>query len=149
MTAPFETSPLSDAKKRFRFCKNERIHLDREIQKILNSGQRVAGDFLILFWVERNKEKVEPTIHSRQKELASTCRFAIRLEKGFSNAVVRNRVKRILREIFRKEKWQIRPYTDLLLIVRSSPLWKGLPYEKIREAFIALCSKAEIWEKNG
>lgn len=143
MTALIKTSHLSNSVKRnFNFCPEERIHLYREIQKILDNGHRVSEGALVLFWLERNKEEVDSLLQMK-KGRASTCRFAMRLQKGFPSAVVRNRMKRIFREIFRKEKWQICPYTDLVLITKKE--LKEFKYDKMKEAFISLCNKAGIW----
>lgn len=129
---------------RYRFRPEERISKDKEIQRILISGDRAVSQALTLFYLERDKVAVEPILQEK-KERISTCRFAIRVEKNFGNSVKRNRVKRILREIFRKEKWQLKPYTDLLLLLKPQSHLKEIQYENLRKEFIALCQQAGIW----
>ena len=73
-------------------------------------------------------------------------RIAIRVPKGLGNAVTRNRVKRVLREIFRQEKSKVRQGTDLVLIARPFPPLARMGFGELREKLVLLFIKAGIWE---
>ena len=67
-------------------------------------------------------------------------RFGISVSKRVGNAVVRNHVKRLLREILRLSK--IVPGWDIILIVRTPAALSS--YQKLNEAVVQLLSRAQI-----
>lgn len=72
-------------------------------------------------------------------------RFAIRFERRFAGSVMRNRIKRWVREILRVEKCRLPPNMDLLLIVKPFLSSQQANLYAMRESFISLCKKAGIW----
>ncbi len=71
-------------------------------------------------------------------------RLAIRFQKKFVNAVVRNRFKRFIREVFRAGKGGIREGVDLLVIVRHHEGAEKVKFGIVKDKWMDICQKAGI-----
>lgn len=60
------------------------------------------------------------------------------------NAVVRNKFKRLIREVFRTEKSGIRERVDLLVIVRHHEGAEKVTFDLVKEKLMDICNKAGI-----
>ena len=85
--------------------KQERLHKRREFLKIYERGDPVHASHLVLYFAENNLP-----LH----------RLGITVSRKVGRPVVRNRVKRRLREIFRNNKEVISPHCDLVVNARRS-----------------------------
>jgi ribonuclease P protein component len=93
----------------------------RQLAVLVRSGKRVNGNALILSFhqqPEHNQESTPPR------------RVAIHLSKKIKGAVVRNRLKRQLREIFRRNKNWFSPGFDYLIQARPSAV--QLTFEQLK-----------------
>jgi len=63
------------------------------------------------------------------------------------HAVVRNRVRRRLREIYRLNEGRLKPGMDMVIVARTRCI--GARYEKINAAFLDACDKLGILTENG
>jgi ribonuclease P protein component len=70
-------------------------------------------------------------------------RYGISVSKRIGNAVVRNRVKRLLREILRLTP--LNPGWDIILIARSPA--SGTDYHSLQQSVGTLLSRAHIMTK--
>ncbi len=61
------------------------------------------------------------------------CRLGVTVTKKIGNAVVRNRIKRVVREFFRLNRQRLADNRDINVIAK-----KGAPYLSTREAFASL-----------
>ena len=131
---PQETHPLNSTAHPYRFSRLERITRDKEIARVLNDGARGVNGPLSVAWLARTGPHPGPR------------RLAIRVPRELDEAVGRNRVRRLLREIFRHEKFNLRSGTDLVVRVQPSPRRGRTALADLRNAFRAACREAGLWE---
>ena len=110
----------------FSFKKNERLGRRPEFEKAMDQGaKKRVGKSCIIFSLPNNLGRK---------------RLGIIASKKVGNAVARNRVKRIIREIFRQIKHGIEPALDIVII--SGKNMVKLPYRVIeKEISNALLTK--------
>jgi ribonuclease P protein component len=91
--------------------RRNRLSRSRDFDAVYRHGRSVSTRFLTLYWFRREEEPGEP-------------RLGLAVPKAAGNAVVRNRIKRQLREIWRAklEAEAIPATNDYVLVVRP-----GLP----------------------
>lgn len=88
--------------------RRNRLSRSRDFDAVYRQGRSVATRFLVLHWFPREDEG-EP-------------RLGLSVPRAVGNAVVRNRIKRQLREVWRALLPQVAPGQDYVLAVRP-----GLP----------------------
>lgn len=114
-----------------RFTKEERLRTSADFKSVFNAKKSFANQFLIMYVLRKEEEGR---------------RIGFSVSKKIGNAVVRNKVRRRLREIYRTNKYRLNPGTDLIVIAR--PEIVKLDFEGIKRAFFALCHRANILTKN-
>ena len=73
-------------------------------------------------------------------------RLGITVSVKLGHAVVRNRVRRRLREIYRLHESQFRPGWDLVVVARSRAV--DAPYKKLEGAYLSLAGKLDLlWKE--
>jgi len=90
--------------KRFSFPKTKRLVSNRQFRAVLARNLCVSNGLLMLYMAENN---------------CGYPRLGISVGKSCGNAVVRNRLKRLLREAFRQNQDRIAAGFDYLLMVSS------------------------------
>ena len=125
--------------KRFSFPKSRRLVTNRQFEAVLAHKLRVSNGLLILYMAEND---------------CGYPRLGVSVAKSCGNAVVRNRLKRLLRESFRQSRDEIPAGFDYLLMVsqqwtkkveQSAGLGKAvklLTFERVRSSFLALVKRA-------
>lgn len=124
--------------KRFTFPKKKRLVSNSQFKAILARNLRVSDDLLTLYIAEND---------------CSHPRLGVSVGKSCGSAVVRNRLKRLLREAFRQSQDRIPADFDYLLMI--SPRWlknldksdskeavKKLMFEQVKTSFLALVDAA-------
>jgi ribonuclease P protein component len=93
--------------------KKNRLSRSRDFDAVYRSGRSASTRFLTLHWFERAPDDVAPEP-----------RLGLAVPKAAGNAVVRNRIKRQLREIWRSklDAGSLPSANDYVLVVRP-----GLP----------------------
>lgn len=89
---------------KFSFSCRERLRKTADFNRVYSNGRRVAHSSLVLIF------DASPT------ELT---RLGLSVGKRIGGAVVRNRVKRLLREAFRLNKYRLKKGYDILLVARK------------------------------
>jgi ribonuclease P protein component len=91
--------------------RRNRLSRSRDFDAVYRQGRSVSTRFLTLWWYRREEAIGEP-------------RLGFAVPKAVGNAVVRNRIKRQLREIVRArlDSESVSPENDYVLVVRQ-----GLP----------------------
>ena len=98
-------SPRSKADKAAAFRAAERVRRRVEYQQIYDRGLRTHGRYLTLFTLSNN---------------LPTGRLGIAATRKFGGAVERNRAKRLIREVFRRNK--LAPGFDIVVIPKRELL---------------------------
>ena len=125
--------------KKFGFSKDKRLTKNSDFSRILSKKIRFSDGFLVLF-VDENS--------------LGYPRLGVAVGRHFGNAVLRNRLKRLLRESFRKNQIEIPSGFDYVLMF-SRQIFKGLSdeqikqrlktvsYEEVESSFIGLVKRFE------
>lgn len=103
------------------FPHTHRVVRGADYRAIYNEGNRIQGDRFVLFWRENSLD------HHR---------LGITVSRKVGNAVVRNRIKRLFREVFRRSCAEIPHHYDFIVNARRGCDRAG--YMKLREDFLAL-----------
>jgi len=122
--------------KRFSFPKKKRLISNSQFKAVLANGRRRINGVLMLYMTKNNLEY---------------SRLGVSVGKSHGNAVVRNRLKRLMREAFRQNQHQISVGFDYVLMI--SPQWQKksnvekspkLPtFEQVQTSFLALAKSLE------
>ena len=125
--------------RRFTFPKKNRLVTNEQFKTVLARNLRVTDGLLMLYVAENN---------------CGYPRLGVSVGKSRGNAVVCNRLKRLLREAFRQSQDQIPSGFDYLLLISSQ--WskkldksagpkeaaRQLTFEQVKASFLALIDAA-------
>lgn len=120
--------------KRLAFPKTRRLVSNRQFKAVLDHGWRAGNSLLILYAAEN---------------ACGHPRLGISVGKPSGKAVVRNRLKRLLREAFRQSQEHIPQSFDYVLMIspalsrrlrrpQEEPVLRSLNLDRIRKAFRSL-----------
>lgn len=121
--------PATTDRPRFRLGRRQRLHGARQFTQVRNTGERRVSGCLIFNW-----RRADPGMPSRLGVVTS---------RKLGGAVVRSRVRRILRETFRQHQHGLNSPVDLVLVARPSLVHKALPL--IQRDFRRGLSEAGLW----
>ncbi len=117
--------------KRLSFSKKKRLISNSQFKAVLDNGQRRINGVLMLYIAKND---------------LGYSRLGVSVGKSYGNAVVRNRLKRLMRETFRQNQHQIPAGFDYVLMI--SPRWpkksnvekspKMPTFEQVEASFLAL-----------
>jgi len=79
-----------------------------------------------------------------RKNRSATNRVGLTVSKKLGCAVVRNRVRRRLREVYRLNEALFAPGWDIVVVARSRCI--GADFEKLTQAYLSLAEKAGVLE---
>lgn len=105
--------------KKFGFTKKERIHFNKEFLDILKNGKKEENEQLRLYYKLNNLEY---------------SRIGIIINKKFGKANERNKAKRVIRELFRTGKYNLKRGYDLIFYIK--PLFKELSFVEKKNVFM-------------
>jgi ribonuclease P protein component len=110
--------------RRQRFPSACRLRKRSEFQKVYESGARVAGARIVLFVLPRDENGP---------------RLGLTATRKVGGAVVRNRMRRLVREAFRRHRDLVGRW-DLVVNIRQAAV--GSTYPVIEQEFVALVGRA-------
>ncbi|HPO14585.1 MAG TPA: ribonuclease P protein component [Candidatus Hydrogenedentes bacterium] len=90
---------------RYKFPRAARLTRKSEYEIVLKNGERVSGRAFVCYWIRRE---------------AQGCKLGMTVSRKVGNAVVRNRIKRHIREFFRTHHASFCCPVDLAVIARAS-----------------------------
>ena len=102
------------------------LKLNHIFRRLYHSGGQ-ANSYLVLY--------------ARPNRL-TTNRMGITVGKKLGKAVIRNRVRRRLREIYRRNEAQFTPGWDIVVVARSRCV--GADFSKMENAYLSLAAKAGL-----
>ncbi len=114
----------------YKLSKQGMLHQNKKFQAVYKSGKSYANRMVVLY-VLPNKDNVR--------------RVGFAAGKKLGGAVVRNRVKRLLRESYRLNQYKLIDGVDLILVGRQAAI--KADRMEVTKAFIHLCNKAKILAK--
>jgi ribonuclease P protein component len=85
--------------------RRHRLSRSRDFDAVYRQGRSTSTRFLVLYWFDRDDDPNEP-------------RLGLAVPRATGNAVVRNRIKRQLRETWRELQDRARPGHDYVLVAR-------------------------------
>lgn len=115
MFPPEEASAVNISDERLRPF--ERMKLPREFRRVFRRGRRFGSPFLRIHFAPTNR---------------SYSRLGLVVKRKLGKAVTRNRLKRRLREVFRKHKYRLQRPLDVVLVAER----ELRSYEEYREVFL-------------
>lgn len=119
---------MTGSRPRFKFGPTLRLRRAWEFQRLRETGRRLARHGLVLNW--------------RPREDASHSRLGVVTGRKLGSAVERSRVRRHLREAFRRLQPFIRPPSDIVLVAR--PSLRDLPGKVIQARVERLLREAGL-----
>lgn len=122
--------------KRFSFPKKKRLISNSQFKAVLARGRRKSNGVLMLYMMENELDY---------------SRLGVSVGKSCGNAVVRNRLKRLMREAFRQNQQRIPAGFDYVLMI--SPRWQkktnsektpNIPtFEQVKTSLLTLAGSSE------
>jgi ribonuclease P protein component len=125
--------------KRFSFGKEKKLKSNEQFKAVLSKGRRFDDELLVVYTVEND---------------CGHARLGVSVNKSLGGAVVRSRLKRLIREAFRQSQAEIPVGFDYVVMI--SPQWKKrvgeevsaveamrrLGFEQVRGSFLRLVESA-------
>ncbi len=128
----------------YKFSKTERLKKNSEILKVLRGGNKLRGTLLSLYYKERPPLSSLTQSTGRSKSaLPQNSRLGIVVSKRvLKKAHERNRIKRLVREVFRLHKHGLNKPFDLMVRLNKPLVSPSL--NEIQKELISLLKKARV-----
>ena len=104
--------------------KSDRILSRASFREVYEDGRKISSRYFVAF--------VNPNP-------GQSSRIGITATKRVGNSVQRNRTRRLLREVFRKNKWRVPPGVDIVINVKSGLVDAG--YLELEDDFLAFLER--------
>jgi ribonuclease P protein component len=107
-----------------------RIKKNEDFQKVFKQGKSIANRQFVIYMLQKT---VEPEF-----------RIGLSVSKKIGNAVTRNRVKRLIRQVFLEEKHRIASGNEFIIIARKPAA--DMNYHEVKSSLNHLFRKAKIFQ---
>jgi ribonuclease P protein component len=104
-----------------------RLKKNKEFRYTYKRGRSLKGKYLVIYFCENGQEN---------------SKIGFSVSKKIGKAIIRNRIKRVLREICRINKNKIVQGYNIIFVARSKI--KGIKYRLVEEEMLDLLKKAEL-----
>lgn len=120
-----------------RFPKYLRIRKRKEFLEIQYKGRKINTEHFLICIKERERNGLQGYCVPR---------LGITTSKKIGKSTIRNKVKRILREVFRKNKYRWIEGVDIVIIVKPREDLRNLDYYKVESELntVLLKSKGDV-----
>ncbi|SDQ04768.1 ribonuclease P protein component [Virgibacillus subterraneus] len=109
-----------------------RIKDNEEFQYVFKSGKSFANRQLVIYYVKKPDQ--------------DHFRIGISVGKKIGNAVMRNRIKRYLRQAFHELDEKVLPTFDMVIIARQPT--KKMNFHEVKKSLIHLLSRERLLKKS-
>jgi ribonuclease P protein component len=111
-------------RRKFRIKKNE------DFQTVFKQGKSIANRQFVIYMLQKPEER--------------EFRIGLSVSKKIGNAVTRNRVKRLIRQVFLEEKHRIATGNEFIIIARKPAA--DMNYHEVKSSLNHLFRKAKIYQ---
>lgn len=108
-----------------------RVKDNKEFQLIFKNGKSFANRQLVIYYI---KKPGQPHF-----------RVGLSVGKKIGNAVMRNQIKRYLRQAFQELESEINPEYDMIIIARQPT--KHMGFSEIKSSLIHLLSREKLFKR--
>lgn len=116
-----------------RLHKSLRLRNRADFSRVYRHGKSFANHQFVVYWF-------------RKKEVEKF-RVGISVSKKVGNAVVRNRMRRLVKEIVRHHEGKLIEHVDMVFIVRKGAL--DMPYKDLEKSVLHVLRKASLLRPPG
>lgn len=113
--------------------KKLRLRNRADFSRLYRHGKSFANHQFVVYWF-------------RKKEVEQF-RVGISVSKKVGNAVVRNRMRRLVKEIVRHHETELIQHVDMVFIVRKGAL--DMPYKELERSILHVLRKASLLRSSG
>lgn len=109
--------------------KKNRVKKNKEFQTIFKNGRSMANRQFVIYVLEREDD--------------DELRIGLSVSKKIGNAVTRNRIKRLIRQVFSEEKDRIAKNSDYIIIARKPTA--EMSYYEVKSSLNHLFKKMKLY----
>ncbi|WP_037286100.1 ribonuclease P protein component [Saccharibacillus sacchari] len=113
--------------------KKLRLRNRAEFTRVYRHGKSFANRQLVLYW-----------FHKRDVD---QFRMGVSVSKKVGNAVVRNRIRRLMKEIVRHHADEIADHVDLVFIIRKGAV--DMDYKELEKSVLHVLRKSLLLKRKG
>lgn len=110
--------------------KKNRIKKNEDFQKVFKHGKSMANRQFVIYMLDQPEEK--------------EFRLGLSVSKKIGNAVTRNRVKRLIRQVFMEEKENLKTGIDYIVIARNPA--SEMNYHEVQSSLMHLFRKTKVYK---
>lgn len=110
--------------------KKNRIKKNEDFQKVFKHGKSMANRQFVIYMLDQPEEK--------------EFRLGLSVSKKIGNAVTRNRIKRLIRQVFMEEKENLKTGIDYIVIARNPA--SEMNYHEVQSSLIHLFRKTKVYK---
>ncbi|MGM0923607.1 MAG: ribonuclease P protein component [Bacillota bacterium] len=108
--------------------KKNRIKKNEDFQKVFKHGKSMANRQFVIYMLGQPEEK--------------EFRLGLSVSKKIGNAVTRNRIKRLVRQVFLEEKDSLKTGIDYIVIARMPA--SEMDYHEVKSSLLHLFRKTKV-----
>lgn len=116
--------------------KEHRLAKREDFNKVYRQGKSVANHQFVLYYKKRQAKPEEEI----------PFRLGVSVSKKLGNAVVRNYLRRVMKEIVRLHADHVTAGVDIILIARKPVA--GMGYAEIEKSLLHVMRRAGLYDKN-
>jgi len=141
------TREILSVMKRLGLGKNQRIKREAEFKKVMRKGKSYADRYVVMYVLNGSSEI--NVVTSSGKKLpplgeSQSARLGLSIDRRVGKAIIRNRIKRWMREVFRLHQSRLKDRMEMILVARSSAR-EIVDYSEMEKRILNLWGKARIF----